>query len=143
MRTVNRRSVIIGSAMSAVMPRLVKADSLFGIEGDAFSLDGMRSAVQWAREKSIEQPGMRLVFSNGHKHEWNYYQYLGRAEPHGAKLPDGSYKQHKYAIATHLEVAVTDKNGNRAITIIPIDYEVALKYTPKVYREHMPPKPLF
>lgn len=145
MRTINRRSVIIGTAFAASAPKLVKADSLFGIEGDAFSLQGMRSAVHWAHEKAIEQPGMRLCFSNGHKHEWCYYQYLGRADTVAVVSADGSAIKHKkgYAYATHLEVAITDRNGHRTIQVLPIDYEVAMKFTPKAYREHMPPKPLF
>jgi hypothetical protein len=111
-----RRSLIIGAGFGVAAPSLVQAKdlSLIDVPGDPLTARGLFAAAKWASDEFQEMPGCRLVFSDGHKHNWFTYNLVSRQSP---TKDDPSRRAHAVAI----EVVVTDANGKRFVTSVPID----------------------
>lgn len=111
MRNVSRRSLIIGTGIAAAAPKIVLADSLLDLPGNALTVAGMQAAASWAQTAFQDMPGCRLVYADGQATGWHYYQHFTRKELYG----DGR----TYAVA--IETRAPGPNGRSYVTTAPID----------------------
>ena len=112
---IDRRTLILSAGFGVAATSLVKAKdfSFLDIPGDPLSARGLLAASWWATSEFNEMPGCRLMFANGDATGWHHYQHTSRA------IAGAPPEERTYAVA--IECCVTDENGKRFITSIPVN----------------------